>query len=154
MTSNKLTEEPLKRRRFMKTAVGLTLAPIAIGLWGCGGSNSASDSSTTSNSSSSNNDTDSNAEPEEDFDGWASGGTSAMTSDFPDDSLFDSASVCSIALTGSQTEGPCYFQSDYLDDISYEQTGLPMMLCLQLIDEACNPLSGYEIEVWHCGDRC
>ena len=90
MTSNKLTEKPLKRRRFMKTAVGLTLAPIAIGLWGCGGSNSASDSSTTSNSSSSNNNTDSNAEPEEDFDGWASGGTSAMTSDFPDDSLFES----------------------------------------------------------------
>ncbi|MCP3702076.1 MAG: intradiol ring-cleavage dioxygenase, partial [Alteromonas sp.] len=119
MTSKKLTEEPLKRRRFMKTAVGLTLAPIAIGLWGCGGSNSASDSSTTSNSSSSNNDTDSSAEPEEDFDGWASGGTSAMTSDFPDDSLFDTASVCSVALTGSQTEGPCYFQSDYLDDISY-----------------------------------
>ncbi len=150
MTSKKLTEKPLKRRRFMKTAVGLTLAPIAIGLWGCGGSNSASDSSTTSNSSSSNNNTDSNAEPEEDFDGWPSGGTSAMTSDFPDDSLFDTASVCSVALTGSQTEGPCYFQSDYLDDISYEQTGLPMMLCLQLIDEACNPLSGYEIEVWHC----
>jgi hypothetical protein len=29
MTSKKLTEEPLKRRRFMKTAVGLTLAPIS-----------------------------------------------------------------------------------------------------------------------------
>tara|TARA_Y100001960_G_scaffold66830_1_gene70561 strand:- start:2 stop:235 length:234 start_codon:yes stop_codon:yes gene_type:complete len=42
MTSKKLTEKPLKRRRFMKTAVGLTLAPIAIGLWGCGGSNSTS----------------------------------------------------------------------------------------------------------------
>jgi len=79
MTSKKLTEKPLKRRRFMKTAVGLTLAPIAIGLWGCGGSNSTSTSSTASNSSSSNNDTDSNAEPEEDFDGWASGGTSFQT---------------------------------------------------------------------------
>ena len=58
MTSKKLTEEPLKRRRFMKTAVGLCILPL--------------------------------------------------------------------------------FQSNYLDDISYEQTGLPMMLCLQLIDEACN----------------
>ena len=121
----KINGKPLKRRHFMKTAVGLTLAPIAIGLWGCGGSNSTSTSSTASNSSSSNNDTDSNAEPEEDFDGWARV-TSAMTSDFPDD-IYLTLLLYAVALTGSQTEGPCYFQSDYLDDISYEQTGLPMM---------------------------
>ena len=148
MTLERDNKTTLKRRRFIKTAAGLTLAPIAIGLWGCGSSDSNSTTSDTNGSTGSDDSTDNGSDTS--TDGWASGGTASMVSDYPDDSLFESSSVCSVALTGAQTEGPCYFQSDYLDDISEEQTGLPMMLCLQLIDESCNPLSGYEIEVWHC----
>ncbi|MCP3861793.1 MAG: hypothetical protein GY923_04850 [Aestuariibacter sp.] len=64
--------------------------------------------------------------------------------------MFENSSTCSVELTEALTEGPCYFDSEYRDDISEGQTGLPMMLCLQLVDANCNPLSGYEIEVWHC----
>lgn len=73
-----------------------------------------------------------------------------MTADFPDDSLFATAAACVVSSTGAQTEGPCYFQSDYLDDISEEQTGLPMQLCLRLIDGQCNPLSDLEIDRKNC----
>ena len=81
---------------------------------------------------------------------WAEGGTASMTENFPDDSLFETGTACAVSLTGNQTEGPCYFTGDLRDDISEEQTGLPMMLCLQLVNQSCEPLSGYEIEVWHC----
>lgn len=81
---------------------------------------------------------------------WATNGTSSMTENFPDDSLFEFGTACAVSLTGNQTEGPCYFMADNRDDISEEQTGLPMMLCLQLVNQNCEPLSGYEIEVWHC----
>ena len=48
------------------------------------------------------------------------------------------------------TEGPCYFQDSTGEDIPEGMTGLPMMLCLQLIDSMCEPLSNHTIEVWHC----
>ncbi|MDW6002342.1 dioxygenase family protein [Vibrio mangrovi] len=81
---------------------------------------------------------------------WASGGTASMTADFPEDSIFETGQTCSVALTEALTMGPCYFTGNYQEDISEGQTGLPMMLCLQLIDQNCQPLAGYEVEVWHC----
>ncbi len=84
---------------------------------------------------------------------WASGGTDLITVGFPDDSIFATAATCAVALTAATTEGPCYFQSDTGEDISLGKTGLPMQLCAQLVDEACNPLEGYTIEVWHCDVR-
>lgn len=81
---------------------------------------------------------------------WAVGGTELISVAYPATSLFDAASVCTVALAGQTTEGPCYFSVAEREDISDGRTGLPMMLCLRLIDSACNPLSGYTIEVWHC----
>jgi len=147
MAKNSIHQINTNRRGFIKTAAGLSLIPITASLWGCGETESVDISSGTQDSSDTSSGSDGSTS---DYDNWASGGTASMYADFPDDSLFDTAGVCTVALTGSQTEGPCYFQSSYLDDISFEQTGLPMMLCLQLTDENCNPLSGYEIEVWHC----
>jgi protocatechuate 3,4-dioxygenase beta subunit len=141
--SNNSPNFPL-RRTLIKTLGTFAIAAPFLQLVGCG---SASDSSMS--------ETDPIAEPPTDTSidevgPWLSGGTTAMTVDFPDDSLFDTATACAVALTGAQIEGPCYFQTDYLDDISEEQTGLPMQLCLRLIDRDCIPLAGYEIEVWHC----
>lgn len=138
----------LTRRRFVKTAAGLSLIPFTASLLGCGSSSASSSNVDTEDSQSAGDDSALGGSTT--FEGWAQGGTSAMVDDFPDDTLFETSSTCNVTLTGAQTEGPCYFQSDYLDDISYGKTGLPMMLCLQLIDENCNPLAGYEIEVWHC----
>lgn len=79
---------------------------------------------------------------------WQSGGTNLITVDYPDDSIFASSTSCSI--TPSTTKGPCYFQDDTGEDISEGKTGLPMQLCLRLVDSNCNPLANYTIEVWHC----
>ena len=84
---------------------------------------------------------------------WASGGTDLITVDYPSTSIFATATACTVSLTSALMEGPCYFQSDTGDDISLGTTGLPMQLCLQLIDESCAPLDGYTIEVWHCDVR-
>jgi hypothetical protein len=81
---------------------------------------------------------------------WAAGGTGLITQDYPDDSLFESASLCSLILTERTTGGPCYLGVSEREDISDGQIGLPMMLCLQVVDQNCNPLEGYLVEVWHC----
>ena len=91
MTLERDNKTTLKRRRFIKTAAGLTLAPIAIGLWGCGSSDSNSTTSDTNGSTGSDDSTDNGSDTS--TDGWASGGTASMVSDFPDDSLFESSSV-------------------------------------------------------------
>lgn len=84
---------------------------------------------------------------------WAAGGTDRIRVDFPDDSLFDSGGTCAVSLTPTTTLGPCYFQDSSGEDISEGLTGLPMQLCLRLIDSACTPLVGYTVEVWHCDTR-
>ncbi len=84
---------------------------------------------------------------------WASGGTDLISVAYPDSSIFASANTCTISLTGATTEGPCYFASDTTEDISEGKTGLPMQLCVQLVDDACVPLSGYTLEVWSCDNR-
>jgi protocatechuate 3,4-dioxygenase beta subunit len=81
---------------------------------------------------------------------WASGGTELILVDYPDDSLFASTAICYLSLTEATTEGPCYFGVSQTEDIAAGRSGLPMMLCLQLVDRDCNPLQGYLIEVWHC----
>lgn len=81
---------------------------------------------------------------------WAEGGTDLISTSYPSDSLFTSTGVCPVAVTTQTTEGPCYFADTTGEDISLGLEGLPMQLCLRLIDANCNPLQGYKIEVWHC----
>lgn len=153
----------VQRRRVIRSLLGAALATPVLGLIGCGGSGTTATSAASSSSSSSSGTGSSAGSSGSSSSGsstanggvttttdWATGGTSSITENFPDDSLFESSSTCSVELTEALTEGPCYFDSEYRDDISEGQTGLPMMLCLQLVDANCNPLSGYEIEVWHC----
>lgn len=138
------------RRKLIKTIGSIAIAVPFVQLVGCGSSTDAILAETDSNTGiDSGTSSDSNV-VSGDASTWASGGTAAMTADFPDDSLFDVTTACAVSLTGRQTEGPCYFTASTLDDISEGQTGLPMQLCLRLIDSDCKPLAGMEIEVWHC----
>lgn len=138
------------RRRFIK-GLGLGLASIPlIGLVACGSSSDNTETATSSGSGSSDNGGTSGGSTSGTSTNWATGGTAAMTANFPDDSLFALGTACTVALTKNLTEGPCYFTADTLDDISDAQNGLPMQLCLRVIDASCNPLSGLEVEVWHC----
>ena len=86
--------------------------------------------------------------------GWASGGTRAMRAkaSYPDPFVAGSASAKSAAckMTCELTEGPCYSsQSEAREDISYGLAGLPMRLCLRVLDERCAPVAGALVDVWH-----
>ena len=144
--------EQQARRRFLKhLGIGLATVPL-IGLVACGG---GSDNNEVADTGSSGDSTDSaggtgSTGGTGSSTSWATGGTASMTASFPDDSIFATSAACAVALTKAMTEGPCFFAADALDDISEEQVGLPMQLCLRVIDSSCNPVSGLEVEVWHC----
>ena len=84
---------------------------------------------------------------------WAAGGTELITVDNPDDSIFASASACALALSTALTEGPCYYAEDTGEDISAGRAGLPMQLCLRIVDADCAPVSDHLVEVWHADSR-
>lgn len=141
------------RRAFSKLFLLLPLVST-FGISGCGGSSSSSDNTNTSNESNSNTDASGGSDVDTDTvlrsSEWQSGGTSLITVDYPDDSIFESANTCTVSLTQDTTLGPCYFEDSKGEDISLGKTGLPMQLCLRLIDGNCQPLADYEIEIWHC----
>lgn len=145
MTNQSIHEQ--MRRKFIKQ-VGLGVAGLSLlSLVGCGDSVVTD---TTDNSSGTGEGAGSGNSSGGSSTSWASGGTASMTANFPDDSIFTLATACAVSLTKAMTEGPCFFAADVLDDISEAQGGLPMQLCLQVIDAQCWPVSGLEVEVWHC----
>lgn len=146
---NAVTNDQSRRRFIKQLGLGLASIPL-IGLVACGGSDSTETSSTGTDSSTGSSSSSGGSSSGGTTTSWAKGGTSSMTVNFPDDSLFALGTACTLALTKNLTEGPCYFTADTLDDISEEQGGLPMQLCLRVTDTSCNPLSGLEVEVWHC----
>lgn len=136
---------PLQSRRSFIKQMGFALAAAPlVGIVACGGGSSESSTSTTETTGGSTGGSTGSSGT------WATGGTAALTANFPADSLFDLGTSCSLALTKALTEGPCYFTVDNRDDISESQVGLPMQLCLRVVDSNCKPLSGLEVEVWHC----
>ncbi len=145
MHNNKLN---ISRRQLLVSGGQCLLASPFLGLAGCGGGTGST--TTESAASSSSTITTTTTTTTEASSGWASGGTDLITVDYPADSIFADSGSCSVSLTESTTEGPCYLGVNEREDIAEGETGLPMQLCLQLVDEDCNPLSGYLIEVWHC----
>lgn len=139
-----------KTRRDLIKAMGLLpIVPMTLSLQGCldsGGSGTNVTSSVGGATTGGTSSTTATTTPASGS--WQSGGTNLITVDYPDNSIFASSTSCSI--TPSTTEGPCYFQDDTGEDISEGKTGLPMQLCLRLVDSSCNPLANHTIEVWHC----
>jgi protocatechuate 3,4-dioxygenase beta subunit len=147
MTIHKLPSVKLSRRQILKAAGSALLTSPLFSLAGCQQGASSDDVSSSVDEGLSETTTVDTAVE------WASGGTDLITVDYPDDSLFDSTGTCSLSLTETTTEGPCYFGVSEQEDISAGRSGLPMMLCLQLVDRDCNPLTGYLIEAWHCDNE-
>ncbi|MEW8344435.1 MAG: hypothetical protein AB2723_04645 [Candidatus Thiodiazotropha sp.] len=140
------------RRQMLKQTGSALLALPFFSLVACDDGTATEDTESTGTSETTTTTTEetSDTSTTDDTVAWASGGTELIVSDYPDDSLFAGAAVCSLSLTEATTEGPCYFGVSQTEDISAGRSGLPMMLCLQLVDSNCNPLQGYLIEVWHC----
>ncbi len=82
---------------------------------------------------------------------WATGGTASMTmaAAYPDPFASSLGSAC--ALTCAATLGPCYAESVVRQDISEGEPGLPVRMVLRVVDEACEPVEGALVDVWHCG---
>jgi protocatechuate 3,4-dioxygenase beta subunit len=148
-------------RRTLLTKMGLAAVYVPlVGLIGCDeGSDSSSTTETTEDEittteeeTATEQETTTDKETSDDTTSveWAAGGTDLISLDYPDDTLFETAGACSLLLTERTTEGPCYLGVNEREDISDDQVGLPMMLCLQVVDQNCNPLEGYLVEVWHC----
>lgn len=54
-------------------------------------------------------------------------------------------------LTPEAVQGPYYFDPKLLRcDIRESRTGVPIMLRLQIVDQACRPIPGARVDVWHC----
>ena len=79
--------------------------------------------------------------------GWATGGTASMSGNYPDPFTDDPGPVC--VLTCAQILGPCYAATLVRKDISEGEPGLPMRLALRVVDDACKPVEGAEVDVWH-----
>lgn len=81
---------------------------------------------------------------------WATGGTAAMKDKASYPNPFAGSTQTTCPLTCEMTLGPCYdSKSEELQDISYGYDGLPMRMYFQVLDDACKPVSGAVVDVWH-----
>lgn len=153
----------LNRRKFFKIGAGLAVIPT-LGLLGCNGSSSGSSSS---DEQVRGGETPSTGEPPTgggqggggaaaeyceysvNTSDWATGGVAFLAASFPATSIFDSASTCAVTM-GNKTLGPCFFAVETGEDISFEKDGIPMQVCLQIVDSNCTPVSDAQVEIWHC----
>jgi protocatechuate 3,4-dioxygenase beta subunit len=78
---------------------------------------------------------------------WASGGTARLAASYPDPFVNPLGSAC--RLTCFSTIGPCYASTIERKDISEGYPGLPVRLALLVVDEACTPLAGVTVDIWH-----
>ncbi|RKH59540.1 dioxygenase family protein [Corallococcus llansteffanensis] len=136
-TPQDLLPQVITRRGILR-GIGLSLAAVPLGrlLIACGGSETDGvtgdpDAGTT------------------DPGVWATGGTAAMTAatSYPDPFAAGIGTVCT--LTCESTLGPCYATTVERKDISEGHDGLPVRLAFLIVDEACKPIPGATVDIWH-----
>jgi protocatechuate 3,4-dioxygenase beta subunit len=84
-----------------------------------------------------------------DPEGWASGGTVAMTDkgSYPDPFT---GTPTSCVIVASTTAGPCTTPAPLdREDISEGWAGLPVRLGLKILDIGCAPIAGATVSIWH-----
>ncbi len=79
--------------------------------------------------------------------GWATGGTKAITGMYRDPFEQGLGSMC--LLSAAQVEGPCRAPTVSRKDISEGVDGLPVRLAFKVVDAKCQPIAGALVEVWH-----
>jgi protocatechuate 3,4-dioxygenase beta subunit len=82
-------------------------------------------------------------------DGWASGGTAAMTdkANYPDP--FTGA-LSSCVIVASTTAGPCTTATDLVrEDVSEGWAGIPVRFALKVVNASCNPVASATVKIWH-----
>ena len=150
-------------RRDMVKMLGTTLA-IAPLVKGCGGDDDGMDvgvgdggvdtlpfDADFDGGTDANTDASVDADRTDAGDGWASGGTAAMTDRDSYPNPFVVPSSC--MLFTSSTLGPCYTSAPDRRDVSEGYPGLPVRLALQILDADCAVIEGARVDIWHTSTR-
>ncbi|MCP3103997.1 protocatechuate 3,4-dioxygenase [Myxococcus sp. K15C18031901] len=131
----------MTRRRVLR-GMGLTLAAIPlIQVVACGGEDDSPTPGTGDADASTQPDSGSAATA------WATGGTAVMSGDYANPFANGMGEACT--LTCAATLGPCYAQTLVRKDISEGHDGLPVRLAFRVVNEACEPVSGASVDIWH-----
>jgi protocatechuate 3,4-dioxygenase beta subunit len=140
--ANDVSKHPTTRRQLLR-GLGSALAALPVlGLWACAKEDNG-------NGGSADGADEGSLDEVVDPGAWATGGTAAMSGSYPDPFATSLGSAC--ALTCAATLGPCYAETVERKDISEGQPGLPVRMVLMVVDEACLPIAGATVDVWHCG---
>jgi len=132
---------PQSRREFALRALGLTGGALFLAACGSiGGGKGTSDTSGDSGTGDSGTGDSSGV-------AWATGGTAVMASSYADPFADETDTTCS--LTCEMTLGPCYAETLERQDISEGYDGLPVWLCIRVVDDACTVVAGATVDVWH-----
>lgn len=134
----------LSRRKTLSVGVALVSAKL-VGLVGCGDDTSSSGTGGTGTGGAGGEGGSTST------DGWASGGTAVITGDYPEP--FEGGIGTTCALTCAATLGPCYAATVERKDISEGYPGLPVRLALLVVDDACKPVAGATVDIWHTSNR-
>jgi protocatechuate 3,4-dioxygenase beta subunit len=148
------TSKAMTRRMILRTfGVAFTTAPFAY-LYGCssgdsttstgtggaGGAGGAGGTTTTTTATSTSTGS---------AGAWATGGTKSMTGTYADPFTKSLGSTCDLYC--QSTLGPCYAKTEERKDISEGHDGLPVRLAFLVVDDACKPVVGATVDIWHCG---
>lgn len=136
----RLTHNPLITRRtaLRGSAYGLALASLA----GCGGGDDASATTTSGSTSTATT-------------GTTATGTTATTTT----TTTTTSGTASCVLIPQETDGPYPLYDPILSntayvrqDITEGRAGVPLRLAITLtnVNDACRPLTGTELYIWHC----
>ncbi|WP_254627991.1 protocatechuate 3,4-dioxygenase [Myxococcus sp. CA040A] len=131
----------MSRRRVLR-GMGLTLAAIPlVQVLACGADDSGTPGTGGDTDSGTNTDAGTTATD------WATGGTSVMAGTYANPFTDDAGTPC--ALTCAATLGPCYARTLVRKDISEGHDGLPVRLAFRVLNEACEPIQGASVDIWH-----
>jgi protocatechuate 3,4-dioxygenase beta subunit len=163
MNSNRWTETPpLTRRRLL--ALGGSLVGGAVALVACGDDDDAEPAASTASTQGNGGSSTTAAADASDTTGAETTPTQAaptetsesidLTSGTPSTTVFtaaDFAALGTCTVMPELTEGP-FPTIDQIErrDITEQRPGLPLRVGVQVVDEACSPIPGANVEIWHC----
>ena len=142
-----LVARPISRRGLLRgLGLGLVAVPLAKALSACddGTTATTTDTSTTSATTADTASADTTTADTSDV-AWLTGGTAGMSGVY--ENPFTNSESC--ALRCAMTLGPCYAETVERQDISEGYPGLPVRLAFQVVDEACEPIVGATVDIWH-----
>jgi protocatechuate 3,4-dioxygenase beta subunit len=148
------TSKAMTRRKILRTfGVALATAPFAH-LYGCSSGESATSTGTSGaggagGAGGTTTATTATSTATGSAGAWATGGTKVMTGTYADPFTAGTGTTCELYC--QSTLGPCYAKTEERKDISEGHDGLPVRLAFLVVDDACKPIAGASVDIWHCG---